>query len=181
MVFRWFNSLYCRFFPQSDTMTIFEKLRDHLATYGQEHLVQFWDELTDDERRELQEDINEFDLEEVHTIFRRAIAGLQDASEKLDDQLQPMPESLCMSVKRTDPTLLREYESEGLRQVAQGYVGVLLMAGGQGTRLGFNHPKGMYDVGLPSRKTLFQIQAERIRKLERLAHDATGQEGHITW
>uniref|UniRef100_A0A1B0DHJ1 UDP-N-acetylglucosamine diphosphorylase n=1 Tax=Phlebotomus papatasi TaxID=29031 RepID=A0A1B0DHJ1_PHLPP len=162
-------------------MTIFEKLRDHLATYGQEHLVQFWDELTDDERRELQEDINEFDLEEVHTIFRRAIAGLQDASEKLDDQLQPMPESLCMSVKRTDPTLLREYESEGLRQVAQGYVGVLLMAGGQGTRLGFNHPKGMYDVGLPSRKTLFQIQAERIRKLERLAHDATGQEGHITW
>ncbi|GAB0094963.1 UDP-N-acetylhexosamine pyrophosphorylase [Sergentomyia squamirostris] len=181
MVFSWFSSLYCRLFPQTDTMTIFEKLRDHLTRYNQEHLVEFWDQLTDDERRELQEDINEFNLEEIQVIFRRANAGLQDVNEKLDDRLQPVPENLCMSVKRTDPLLLREYESEGLREIAQSHVGVLLMAGGQGTRLGFNHPKGMYNIGLPSGKTLFQVQAERIRKLERLAHDVTGQEGHITW
>ncbi|XP_055679262.1 UDP-N-acetylhexosamine pyrophosphorylase [Lutzomyia longipalpis] len=181
MVFRWFSSLYCKLFPHSDTMTIFEKLKDQLSSHNQEHLVQFWDELTDEERRQLQEDISEFDLKEVQEIFRKAIAGLKEANEKLDDRLQPIPENMYMSVKRTNPILLKEYENEGFRQVAQSHVGVLLMAGGQGTRLGFPHPKGMYDVGLPSCKTLFQIQAERIRKLERLAHDATGQEGHIIW
>lgn len=57
----------------------------------------------------------------------------------------------------------------GLEAVSRGQVCALVLSGGQGTRLGFAGPKGMYNIGLPSEKSLFQLFAERLLALEALA------------
>ncbi|XP_055602639.1 UDP-N-acetylhexosamine pyrophosphorylase-like protein 1 [Uranotaenia lowii] len=162
-------------------MTKLEALKDALQKHGQEQLLLYWDELNEEQQRLLTEDIEELNLAEVNEFFNRATSSLEEESEKLDDKMTPVPEDKFLSISRSDKGRIKEYYEEGLRQVATGTVGVLLMAGGQGTRLGFAHPKGMFNVGLPSNKSLFRIQGERILKLQRLAKDLTGKDGRITW
>lgn len=97
-------------------MTNFETLKESLTRHGQEHLLRFWDELNEVERKQLISDIQELNLDEVQSFFERATASLDESSEKLDDRLQPLPESAFLSISRTSKDKLKSYEDEGLLQ-----------------------------------------------------------------
>ena len=59
-----------------------------------------------------------------------------------------------------------------MKKILFGKVGLIILAGGDGTRLGFEKPKGMYDVGLPSHKTLFQLIVDKFVRVQCIAHDS---------
>ena len=142
---------------------------------GQSHILAHLPALaTLDERRALLRAVDGAPLEMLATYLRGALDE-EERSKNFDpegdDAIEPFAGE-TMSTTTADPSrraVLDESRRLGMSAIADGRVAALLLAGGQGTRLGYDGPKGMYDIGLPSRSTLFQYMAERIIKLGRLS------------
>lgn len=160
-------------------MANIKEIKIKLKRLNQEHLLQFYDKFSDEEKENYICHLNSLDLEVAARLFQRAKAFLNETREVTS--MKPVPPAQFGSEEGSDIETLERYRLKGLEAVGAGEVGVLLMAGGQGTRLGVSYPKGMYSVGLPSGKTLFQIQAERIRRVQHLAKKYTGRNGKVTW
>jgi UDP-N-acetylglucosamine/UDP-N-acetylgalactosamine diphosphorylase len=134
------------------------RLLGRVRPFGQEHLVAFWDTLSGEQQESLAQQIEEIDF----ALIRRLYEGRADQTNlaEMADQSEPPPAfRLDVSKNRFTPEQAKKRAEEALRA---GQVGVILVAGGQGTRLGFDHPKGMYPIGPISNKTLFQIHVEKI-------------------
>jgi UDP-N-acetylglucosamine/UDP-N-acetylgalactosamine diphosphorylase len=144
----------------------FEALKSRYQAAGQDHLFTFFEELGPVEQQSLYEQLVGFDVERINQIYQMAIQG---ASKHEECNVEPLSEEVFESVLTASPHALKEWETLGLSLIAQGKVAVILMAGGQGSRLGSSDPKGCYDINLPSKKPLFQLQAERILRLQTLA------------
>ena len=71
------------------------------------------------------------------------------------------------------------FEDIGYEAIARGEVAVCIMSGGQGTRLGFNHPKGMFDLKLQCGLTLFGFFANRLARLNELACKRHNKQGTL--
>jgi UDP-N-acetylglucosamine/UDP-N-acetylgalactosamine diphosphorylase len=137
------------------------KLRPH----GQEHLLRFWDELDEAGRRRLAAQIHAIDFEQMAALFRQT-AHAEDWAA-LSRRAGPPP-AVRISDRRGGGQFDRtEAEGCGRKALATGRIGVLLVAGGQGSRLGFDHPKGMFPIGPISGAPLLQIHFEKVQALAR--------------
>lgn len=147
-------------------------LKEKYAKAEQDHVFTFYDSLSQDEQTELYNWLSEFDPDYINKITQKALHP--PAADDKKAELEPLPTSATASIMDSDPADLDKWYKSGLDLTAQNKVAVVLMAGGQGTRLGSSDPKGCFNIGLPSEKSLFQIQAERIRRLQTLAHKHAG-------
>jgi UDP-N-acetylglucosamine/UDP-N-acetylgalactosamine diphosphorylase len=138
-------------------VTVPDDLRRPLREHGQEHVLAFWDRLSDDERRGLLAQLQGLDLPLLARLYERRDESFAVPAA---DRIEPVP---------VIPLGADEAEARRLGEGAlrRGEVAVLLVAGGQGSRLGFEHPKGMFPVGPVSGKSLFQVHAEKVLALRR--------------
>jgi UDP-N-acetylglucosamine/UDP-N-acetylgalactosamine diphosphorylase len=142
-----------------------ESLHRRLAPFGQEHLLAFWDELDAHARAGLAAQIEALDLELLDQLFHQKVAACDWAA--LAARALPPP---AFRLRESRPSIPVEQAHErGQQALSAGHVGVILVAGGQGTRLGFEHPKGMYSIGPVSGASLFQILLEKIAARARVA------------
>ncbi|WVR08857.1 hypothetical protein IAU60_005916 [Kwoniella sp. DSM 27419] len=169
----------------SPDAALLAKLRAIYEEAGQSHVFTFYDKLSSSEQACLLAQLADIDVHRVNRIFQNAIAAEQSGEEDTSDsphaaeEVLPLPDEACASIVN-NPADEKTWRELGLQAIAKNEVAVLLMAGGQGTRLGSALPKGMYDIKLPSGKSLFEYQGERIGKLAKVAAEAHGsQQGPV--
>lgn len=151
----------------------FNKLRERYEKAGQDQVLAFYDELSTVEKAGLFDRLSSIDPNYINEITRKALKS-QDLGKEEHAKVEPLPEETTASILDSKSEDIESWYNSGLDLVAEGQVAVVLMAGGQGTRLGSSAPKGCFDIGLPSAKSLFQIQAERIWKVQQLAEKKSG-------
>ncbi|KAH8723213.1 nucleotide-diphospho-sugar transferase [Phaeosphaeriaceae sp. PMI808] len=151
-------------------------LKSKYSKAGQEQVFAFYDKLSTAEKAGLYEQLSNFDPDYINEITDRALKPVKSESESEESKIEPLPENATSSVLDSKAEDLDKWYNSGLELIAENKVAVVLMAGGQGTRLGSSAPKGCFDIGLPSKKSLFQLQGERIKKVEQLAAKKHGKE-----
>jgi UDP-N-acetylglucosamine/UDP-N-acetylgalactosamine diphosphorylase len=104
-----------------------------------------------------------------------AAKGGGAAAARDDSAVKPVEPENVVNWTECTPEVQRPLRDLGVAAVADGKVAAVILSGGQGTRLGFAGPKGMYDMGLVSGKTIFQLHVERVAKIRALAEAASGR------
>ena len=141
-------------------------LRAAFDAAGQSHVFKHWDKCSLDERASLLQQLSEIDLDFVTSVFTRS---MRDHTNGVSSKGAIEP--VVPDADASDSDNAGKWHRAGLTAAKNGELAVVLLAGGQGTRLGSSAPKGMYDIGLPSGRTLFQLQCERLLKLTKMAEE----------
>ncbi|GAB6167532.1 UDPGP type 1 family protein [Thermostilla marina] len=139
-----------------------QQLLGKLEKHGQEHLLAFWDQLDVQQRDSLAAQIAEVDFDLIARLYAN-----RDAVVDVAGLLAQATSPRAVRLGRPSEYSPEEARRRGEQALAAGEVAALLVAGGQGTRLGFPHPKGMFEIGPVSNRTLFQIHVEKIRARSR--------------
>jgi UDP-N-acetylglucosamine/UDP-N-acetylgalactosamine diphosphorylase len=139
-----------------------EDVRARLAACGQGHVLRFWDVLDGAQRARLL--AQEADLE-LDTLARHRARALALAAA-LQERVAPAPVER-LPERGGDEAAWARARAAGEVLLAEGRVAALVLAGGQGTRLGHPGPKGAFPLGPVSGRTLFGLQAQRLRRLAR--------------
>jgi UDP-N-acetylglucosamine/UDP-N-acetylgalactosamine diphosphorylase len=134
------------------------ELEARLAPCGQTHLAGFWDELDEAGRKNLANQIKSIDFSQLAELLRGDDA--QYSWEDLAARAE-LPPALGLDEFHHGPQYQQAVET-GSQALRDGEVAMILVAGGQGSRLGFNHPKGMYEIGPLSHRSLYQMIIEHL-------------------
>ena len=134
-----------------------EDIKKKLKKYSQEHLLNNFENLSEEKQKRLLEQIENIDFDLIKKLYdttQNITTEIQDAEIKPIEFLDK--EKLYDDYKK--------YKEIGEKAIRAKKLAAVTMAGGQGTRLGHDGPKGTYDIGLESHKSLFELLSDGLKE-----------------
>lgn len=149
---------------QEYTGSTIDDLLEKFRSHGQQHVFRFQQELTADQRQSLFQELSRLNLEEVDELVRTLVQDGSAGGVNLEG-IEPSPYLPHPDHGGEAGEWQRAFE-HGEQALRAGKVGAFTVAGGQGTRLGFDAPKGTFPTTPIREASLFQVFAEKIRFAE---------------
>ena len=155
------------------TQKIFEDIKKKLQEHHQSHLLSFWDDLGEAQKQDLLAQIQQLDLPSIDRWIRDIVKNTDpvvirtDRFGKLATSFTPPTSYKPRPVSTEQQRKYSKAIELGKKLISAGKVAAFVVAGGQGTRLGFNGPKGDFPIGPVSNKTLFHIFADTVAAVSR--------------
>jgi UDP-N-acetylglucosamine/UDP-N-acetylgalactosamine diphosphorylase len=137
-------------------------LKAKVAALQQQHLLAYWSELTPAEQTRLARQIAEIDEGDYRQLSSASLAeGDEQATQSaLAERALPPP---AFRLDGSGASFSRDAaRAAGQDALRGGKIGMMLVAGGLGTRLGFDQPKGMFELGPISKRTLFEMFCQQL-------------------
>src|SRR5512137_510786 len=134
-----------------------QKLRETLYAFKQHHILSCLDIAPPKQKAALLQDLNDINFTQLANRYQAYRRSKSEAAEK---KVFDTAEIIALPFSKTFSAIGEDY-------LRAGKVGIFLVAGGQGTRLGFKGPKGCFPISPVRHKSLFQLFAESIAALER--------------
>ncbi len=132
--------------------------REKLEKYGQEHVLKYYGELSDGEKAALLAQIEVSDMDVI------------DSCRHPEELLQRGAITPLAAMQLPEIEAEREsFTAAGLEAIRAGKVGAVLLAGGMGTRLGSDEPKGVYNVGIHRKLYIFECLINNLLDVVRQA------------
>jgi len=149
-------------------LTDLQKIKDELEAHEQGHIFATFPDLTMDSPIIKQ-------LTQECQNWKKTLSSYKAAKvSKPVDLSNVTPLNNVVKLVDTDNATNELRWNLGKQAILEGKIAAVIMSGGQGTRLGFNGPKGMYDIGLPSKKSIFQMHLEKILGVWNMCSQGTG-------
>jgi UDP-N-acetylglucosamine/UDP-N-acetylgalactosamine diphosphorylase len=139
-------------------------LREKLKSIHQQNVLRFFDQLGLDSQKKLEAQLRALDLDHIAELAETQVR--EKAPLPLPKSIEPV-KAYPREANAEHRALYQQAEQRGQELLRQGKIGAFLVAGGQGTRLGYDGPKGEYPVTPVKRKPLFQVFAEQLRAFGR--------------
>lgn len=132
------------------------EIRKKLKKFNQEHLLEHYEKLDETHKKELINQINNIDFPLIESLYK----STKKEEKNNEDKIEPI--EYLDKFKLNDK--YKYYENIGKQAIKDGKLAAVTMAGGQGTRLGHDGPKGTYDIGLESHKSLFELLCDSLKE-----------------
>lgn len=133
-----------------------DEIQSILKKYGQEHLLNHYERIDDVHKNELLNQIEMIDFELINSLYNHTKKQEKNENDKIT------PIEYMDKYKLKDK--YKYYDNIGKKAIKEGKLAAVTMAGGQGTRLGHNGPKGTFDIGLESHKSLFELLCDNLKE-----------------
>lgn len=135
----------------------YSSIQEILKKHGQEHICHHMDSLSDAEKQPL--------IHQIENIDWRFLACISSREQKTSGNIEPIK---ALSISDINANKMH-YKTTGLQAIRDGKLCLLLLAGGQGTRLGYDQPKGAFNIGIQHELYIFQLLIEHTLDVVREA------------